>query len=67
MSKNIIVKGNTIAIKDKDVPVLDIEKYLKKHLQNVNEKEIKFLSKHLKKEGMIWDYKSLLSLDLILS
>lgn len=66
MSKKIVVRENTIAIKGKEMALSDIKKQLENHLPDLNANEIKFLSKQLKKEGVIWNYKTFLSIDLIL-
>lgn len=66
MSEKIVVRDNTIAIKDKEVALSDIKKQLKEHLPHLNTNEIKVICNQLKNKGVVWNYKTFLSLDLIL-
>lgn len=65
MSEKIVVRENTIAIKDKEMPMSEIKKEVKESLPHLSSDEIKVISKQLKSAGVIWNYKTFLSLDLI--
>ena len=67
MSENIIMRGNLITVKKEMVKKSEIRDFLKVHVPEASAAERRYLANLLKAEGVIFNYKTLLELDLILS
>lgn len=67
MSENIIMRGNLITVKKEVVKKSEIRDFLKVNVPEASAAERRYLASLLKAEGVIFNYKTLLELDLILS
>lgn len=66
MSKHIIMRGGLITVNKEKVKKSEIRDFLKEHVTEASVSERRYMTTLLKTEGVIFDYKALLALDLIL-
>lgn len=67
MSENIIMRGNLITVKKEAVKKSEIRDFLKVNVPEASASERRYMATLLKTEGVIFDYKRLLELDLIIN
>ena len=63
MGTKSVIKNYTISIKDKKMPMSEIKKEVKESFPDLSSDEIKVISRQLKTSGVVWNYKTLLSLE----